>query len=98
VLGSIFVFPHLNEVRFYDSNEDFKLIDHKGVDFEWYKNEDQHSAAKKNESVSKMIEKSRSRSRSNSPVLGTQNLKHPKKFAIVKDSTHVCFDRGDGHV
>lgn len=39
VLGNIFVFPHLNKVTFFDSANDFKSLQYRGVDFQWYKND-----------------------------------------------------------
>ena len=41
VLGHIFVFPHYMKVTFFDSRQHFKQISAKGVDFDWYKNDEQ---------------------------------------------------------
>ena len=40
VLGHVFVFPHYMRVTFFDSNSNFELLQSKGVDFDWYKNDD----------------------------------------------------------
>ena len=40
VLGHVFVFPHYMKVTFFDSQNDFKQLQSKGVDFDWYKNDD----------------------------------------------------------
>lgn len=44
VLGSIFVFPHYLKVTFYDAENSFKSLDHSGVDFDWYKNDEQNGS------------------------------------------------------
>ena len=46
VLGSLFVFPHLNKVTFLDSEFQFRQTQHNGVDFEWYKNDEQSAKEK----------------------------------------------------
>ena len=43
VLGPIFVFPHYMRVTFFDSTNQFKQLSSKGVDFDWYKNDDSNS-------------------------------------------------------
>lgn len=45
VLGHIFVFPHYMRVSFFDSTDGFKQLDSKGVDYDWYKNDDSPRAA-----------------------------------------------------
>jgi hypothetical protein len=44
VLGSIFVFPHYMKVTFFDSKNKFKQLSSKGIDFDWYKNDDNSKA------------------------------------------------------
>ena len=43
VLGHIFVFPHYMKVTFFDSTNGFKKLQSQGVDFDWYKNDDNSS-------------------------------------------------------
>lgn len=40
VLGHVFVFPHYMKVTFFDANSNFRKLESKGVDFDWYKNDD----------------------------------------------------------
>ena len=40
VLGSVFVFPHYMKVTFFDAENGFKQLASKGIDFDWYKNDD----------------------------------------------------------
>lgn len=40
VLGHVFVFPHYMRVTFFDSLNGFKMLGSRGVDFDWYKNDD----------------------------------------------------------
>ena len=78
VLESIFVFPHLNKVTFLDSEFNFTQIQHHGVDFDWYKNDEQSAEEKLQESTGAI----------NTPSRGQ------KKFVILKNSTSICFDNG----
>ena len=39
-LGNIFVFPHYMKATFFDSTSDFCTLYSRGVDFDWYKNDD----------------------------------------------------------
>lgn len=45
VLGSVFVFPHYMKVTFFDSKNKFRQLSSKGVDFDWYKNDDTSKTA-----------------------------------------------------
>ena len=45
ILGSVFVFPHYMKVTFFDSSAEFAQLSSKGIDFDWYKNDE---AAHKN--------------------------------------------------
>ena len=40
VLGHVFVFPHYMKVTFFDADNSFRKLESKGVDFDWYKNDD----------------------------------------------------------
>lgn len=41
VLGHIFVFPHFMKVTLFDARDNFRQMDFEGLDYDWYKNEDE---------------------------------------------------------
>lgn len=40
VLGPVFVFPHSTKVSFFDSSDKFRQLNQRGLEIEWYKNEE----------------------------------------------------------
>ena len=44
-MGSVFVFPHYMKVSFFDANHNFGQLKYEGVDYDWYKNDDQNKNA-----------------------------------------------------
>lgn len=84
VLGHIFVFPHFMKVTLFDARDNFRQMDFEGLDYDWYKNED---------------EKKEGTQTKTSPVTSPrQELKARKKFVILKNTNTICFDRGDGKI
>ena len=81
VLGRVFVFPHYMKVTFIDSST-FKKLEYEGVDFDWYKNDDQ----------------ARSMNTTNSTFDQNKNYSFYKKFVILRDSNLICFDSGEGRI
>jgi hypothetical protein len=72
------------KVTFFDAENEFKQLASKGVDFDWYKNDDTAKATANT-----------SNSLSRTP---TDSLTFQKKFVILKDSSNICFDNGEGRV
>jgi len=52
IIGNIFVFPHYMKVTFFDSSNKFQQLSSNGVDFDWYKNDEQ---AKMSSSINKTL-------------------------------------------
>ena len=84
VLGPIFVFPHYMRVTFFDSTNKFKQLSSKGVDFDWYKNDDSQSPRAGGGSISKKADLTKTN--------------YQKKFVILKESHTICFDSGEGRI
>lgn len=94
VLGHIFVFPHFMKVTLFDANDDFNQIETEGMDFDWYKNEDE----KKDSSLQTTSIDNRSPMVSPRPGDKIETPKSRKKFVILKNTNTICFDRGDGRI
>ena len=86
VLGSVFVFPHYMKVSFFDVNHNFAQLKSEGVDYDWYKNDDQNKNATLGFGTSEQKEKE------------AEEKPFQKKFVILKDSNIICYDSGEGRI